>query len=168
MSRRCCTGYRNARYQLVALNEKAAAQKLSASLQFTNNYTSPSLSARFTFITKVEDQAICNFVKNFVLVPTKGSSRRYMDFLIPMIGEEQFVTNIKSTVCSAVMAVALALLGNRPNSKPLIAQATQQYARALKRVNEALADPKRALEDRTLMTVLLLSHFEVIKFPRSI
>ena len=85
-----------------------------------------------------------------------------MDFIIPAMKDEKSLTSPKTSLSTAVMAVAMAAFGNRRKYQLVLAKAAKQYARALQQVNEALQDPELALEDQTLATVLILSLFEVI------
>lgn len=67
----------------------------------------------------------------------------------------------RSTLNTALKAVSLALLGNRPHSKPIRPRAVKEYSKALQEVNFALQNPELALEDNTLASVILLGMFEV-------
>jgi len=110
--------------------------------------------------TAVEEQAICCFVKNFVLFPGQGSPRAYLDFTIPALKKEDSLVSMKSPFGSALSAVAMALLANRQHNGDLLPRAGTLYTKALRRVNMALRDPKEALEDHTLAAVIILGHFE--------
>lgn len=105
----------------------------------------------------VEQQAICFFFSNYVLLPRGNNVYGYMTYLMPLLKEQ----DLGSTFSLSLSAVALASFGNRPNSKPLLSKASQQYAKALKSVNAALRDPKLVKLDHTLASVLLLGLFEV-------
>lgn len=62
---------------------------------------------------------------------------------------------------TAIEAVGMAGLSNFFYAPEVEAQAKSQYGRALAVTKAALRDPVLSLEDTTLATVLLLSHFEV-------
>lgn len=84
-----------------------------------------------------------------------------MDFIIPAMKDEESLASPKSSLSMAVMSVAMAAFGNRQKYQHVTAKAAKQYAKALQKINEALADPERALEDQTLATVIILGLFEV-------
>jgi hypothetical protein len=84
-----------------------------------------------------------------------------MDFIIPAMKDEKSFASPKSSLSAAVMSVAMAAFGNRRKYQHVISKAAKQYAKALQKINEALADPERALEDETLATVIILGLFEV-------
>jgi ABC-type Fe3+ transport system substrate-binding protein len=109
----------------------------------------------------IEEESLCHFIDSFVLLPCKGNSKSYMDFIIPAMKDEKSLASPKTTLSTAVMAVAMAAFGNRRRYQLVLGKAAKQYAKALQQVNEALLDPERALEDQTLATVLVLGLFEV-------
>lgn len=124
----------------------------------------------FGISTTIEEEALCHFIDSFVLMPCKGNSRSYMDFIIPAMEDEKSLVAPKTSLATSVMAVAMAAFGNRRKCQPVVAKAAKQYAKALQQINEALLDPELALEDQTLATVLVLGLFEVIAMqlnPRS-
>ena len=94
-------------------------------------------------------------------MPCKGNAHSYMDFIIPAMKDEKSLVSPKSSLGTAVMAVAMATFGNRRKSQTGLAKASKQYGRALQLVNAALRDPDLALEDQTLATVIILGFFEV-------
>lgn len=105
----------------------------------------------------LEQQALCYFLSNWVLMPRENSTRGYLDCLIPMIKTEEPGGHLSI----AFTAVGLAALGNRPHSKRLLPLAGAKYAQALNLTNAALRDPVKAKTDQTLASVLLLGLFEV-------
>jgi hypothetical protein len=109
----------------------------------------------------IEDQAICNVLRNFVMTPCHGNSSSYMAFIVPTIAGEKSLESTKSPLSTAVMAVSFALLGNSGHNKSLLPRAAKQYSKALQQVNDALRNPQLALEDQTLATVITLGLFEV-------
>jgi Fungal specific transcription factor domain len=104
-----------------------------------------------------EQHALHYFLANFVLLPAKEGGRGFFDFLIPLLKNEP----PDSHLSVSFNAVALAALGNRPNSKMLLVQASAEYSRALSYTNKALANPIIQKSDQTLAAVLLLGLFEV-------
>ncbi|KAK6854725.1 hypothetical protein PG990_008187 [Apiospora arundinis] len=107
----------------------------------------------------VETQASCHFVSNFVLMPRQGSTRGFMDFLVPMIKSE----GPESHLQHAFNACSMALINNRSASRNRFAdKALNEYTQALMGTNAALRDPEQQKTDSTLAAVLLLGLFENI------
>jgi hypothetical protein len=115
----------------------------------------------FGMSISIEEEALCHFIDSFVLMPCRGNSRSYMDFIIPAMQGEKSLSSPKTSLNTAIMAVSMASFGNRRRHKPVLAKAANQYAKALQQINEALLDPELALEDQTLATVIILGLFEV-------
>ncbi|KAI1082614.1 hypothetical protein F5B20DRAFT_569213 [Whalleya microplaca] len=107
----------------------------------------------------VEHQASCHFVSNFVLVPREGSTRGFLDFIIPMIRQDPH-----GPLQHAFNACSMAYLGNRLTGTGLKLSelALCEYTQALTRTNHALRDPETQTADSTLAAVLLLGLFESI------
>ena len=108
--------------------------------------------------TPVEEQARCSFVTNFVLSPGPETKRGHIDFIIPLLQTER----PDSPLLLAFLAVGLATLGTRPNSRALLPKANQTYRQVLKKLNLALIDRKSTMNDSILATVLLLTIYEVM------
>lgn len=67
---------------------------------------------------------------------------------------------------AGIIAVGLAGISNTSSHAPYITRKSKEkYGQALAIVKEALNDPVRAIEDTTLMAVLLLGLFEVLPYP---
>ncbi|RDW73766.1 hypothetical protein BP5796_07208 [Coleophoma crateriformis] len=113
----------------------------------------------------VEQQALCYFLANFVYLPQHSNSKGFFDFLLPMMKAEQ----PDSQLSTAIQAVAMASLANRPNSRgsPLMVQAVAHYAKALKATNIALQSPAQQKSDQTLASILLLGFFETITLEQT-
>lgn len=111
-----------------------------------------------TLNVTVEQQAICHFVSNYVLLPRQGSARGFMEFLIPLLKTEQGNQHLHE----AFNACSLASLGNRGNAygTDIGDKALVQYTRALKSIQMALRDPEMAKSDSTLAAILMLGLFE--------
>ncbi|KAJ2904659.1 negative acting factor [Zalerion maritima] len=109
----------------------------------------------------LEQQATCHFMSNFVLVPRQGSTRGFLDFLIPLMKAETTDTHLKH----AFNACALAHLDNRVHSgdDQVKDKALAEYTKALHSTNQALRDPEGQKQDGTLAAVLLLGLFEVCR-----
>jgi hypothetical protein len=117
----------------------------------------PFLSAHMT--TPIYQQAACFFLANFVLIPEAGTMRGYLDFVLPLLKQN----DPSPALQHAFSAVALAALGTRPNSKSLLPKADLWYLEALQEINVALKDPAVASSDSTLAAVMLLASFEVCR-----
>ena len=68
------------------------------------------------------------------------------------------------TLRLAMHAPALAALAKKSQHAGLMRLARSHYSQALARINEALSNPKLAVLDATLLSVLLLSAFEALAF----
>lgn len=108
----------------------------------------------------VDTKASCHFVSNFVLVPRQGTTRGFMDYLIPLLRVEAPDGHLQH----AFNACALASLGNRvpPNDVDFQGRALAEYSRALAGTNAALRHPEGCRSDATLAAVLMLGMFENI------
>jgi hypothetical protein len=110
--------------------------------------------------TPVDQQAVCFFVTNYVLVPGPESmtARGHLDFLLPLLKSQPANSPLALTFTS----VGLATLAVRQDSRALMPMASTSYIKALKHINFALQDPSTAMSDTTLATILLLTVFEQI------
>ncbi|KAK3391600.1 hypothetical protein B0T20DRAFT_363461 [Sordaria brevicollis] len=109
-----------------------------------------------------ETKASCHFVSNFVLIPRQGTTRGFMDYLIPLMKTETISS--APHLQHAFNACALASLGNRVKSvgTDFAAASHGEYAKALRTTQAALQDPVKCTSDSVLATVLLLGMFENI------
>ena len=106
-----------------------------------------------------EQQAICAFFLDFVLLPRHPDSvRGHLEHLYPLY---QSVSS-ESPLALATSAVALAISGNSPTRQQDHHLARQVFGRALRKTSTAIRDPIESLKDSTLMAVLLLGLFERI------
>jgi hypothetical protein len=98
-------------------------------------------------------------MSNFVLIPRQGSTRGFMDYLIPLLKAESANSHLQH----AFNACALASLGNRSggDTSKFKDWATSEYTKALAATSVALQDPEDSKSDSTLASVLLLGMFEV-------
>lgn len=108
----------------------------------------------------LDTKASCHFVSNFVLIPHQGSTRGFMDYLIPLLRTESLDSHLQH----AFNACALASLGNRVMSDGVKFQerAYAEYTKALAGTNAALRHPEASKSDGTLAAVLMLGMFENI------
>jgi hypothetical protein len=82
--------------------------------------------------------------------------RSHLNWVIPLAQAE----GPDSPFQLAFSAVSLAALGARFHTKPLLLTAIHYYVKALKQINSAL-EPKLAVGDSILASILLLALFEV-------
>ncbi|KAK3322101.1 hypothetical protein B0H66DRAFT_474976 [Apodospora peruviana] len=110
-----------------------------------------------------ETVASCHFLSNFVLVPRQGSTRGFMDYLIPLMTSSDGSAGA-AHLQHAFNACALASLSNTvtSNGVSLPEKAYNEYAKALNATNTALRDPEAWKSDAALAAVLLLGMFENI------
>jgi hypothetical protein len=105
----------------------------------------------------LETRADCHFVANFVLIPRQGSTRGFLDFLLPMLKSESSNSHLQR----AFNACSLALLNNCSGARNQYAdKALNEYTEAIKGTNTALRDPETQKADTTLAAVLMLGLFE--------
>ncbi|KAI2627532.1 hypothetical protein GGR54DRAFT_418216 [Hypoxylon sp. NC1633] len=180
-SRRQCPGYKD-EFDLVFRNEtqaterraRKASRKASVQKKVKSDSSSPKLQVSPVFANgikssleqavipalgiPVDHQASCHFVSNFILVPQGGSTRGFMDFVIPLLKEKS-----QGHLQHAFNACSMAFLSNRAGTGGRFAdKALHEYTKALNETNAALRDPERQLADSTLTAVLLLGLFESI------
>lgn len=129
---------------------------------------SAAIIPRSVFIP-VEEQALCYFLANWVLLPGQGCKGGYMEYIIPLYSS----CKPNSHLHYALSAASLAAFGNRPNCrqnspKSISAKASSLYAKALEHTNMALRNPLLVKEDETLAAVLMLGFFEVCYLSESL
>jgi hypothetical protein len=108
--------------------------------------------------TPLDEQATCFFLSNFVLTLSTGQNPGLFGFVLKILQAPR----IKDTPFPmAFTAVSLAALAGRPNSRHLLPKSQIYYSTALVQLQDALQDKKRATEDTTLATAILLSFYEV-------
>jgi len=107
------------------------------------------------------DQAQCYFLANFVPaedICSKRCARGPFSFVLRFLQSSERTDPLVSN-CWA--AASMAALAGRPNSRMLASRARAYYDTALSKLNKALHDPERVRENSTLLSVLLLSIYEV-------
>lgn len=103
----------------------------------------------------VQDQAFQVIFHAYVLQdPALLSSFNYLPDLLLQESEESALTH-------AVTSLGIAGLATKRQSPSALAAGNAEYAVALRSVNDALSDRKRAVTDQTLITVMLLGLHEV-------
>ena len=105
-----------------------------------------------------EQQAICAFFLDFVLLPRHpGSVQGHLEHLLPLYQK----TTPDSPLSLATSSVALVLSGSPQKRKDDRQLARKIFSKALQKVNAAIRNPTESKKDETLMAVLLLGLFEV-------
>lgn len=108
--------------------------------------------------TPLDEQATCFFLSNFVLTLSTGQNPGLFSFVLKILQ----APGIKDTPFPmAFTAVSLAALAGRPNSRHLLPKSQIYYSTALVQLKEVLQDRKRATDDATLATAILMSFYEV-------
>lgn len=100
-------------------------------------------------------------MSNFVLVPRQGSTRGFLDYLVPLLKKPDVAQG--RHMLHAFNACALASLGNRikSNEANFLSRAHDEYIKAIRATNFALRHPDMCRSDETLAAVLLMGMFEV-------
>jgi len=106
-------------------------------------------------IVPVHDQAIPIFIRDYVLCDARMPGSFH--FLPDMLKNE----STESGLMHAIKALGIARIAMKARSPNALVEGDVEYAEALHAVNLALADPERAREDRTLITVMMLGMYEV-------
>jgi hypothetical protein len=109
----------------------------------------------------LEQQALCHFLANWVLIHPEGTSHGYMECTVTLIG----AALPESAFSLCIKATAMASLASRPHSKALLPRANMYYAKALSTLNAALRDPVMAYQDQTLAAVIMLGLYEASPLP---
>lgn len=101
----------------------------------------------------IEELAVTHFMSSYI----PGSQFEYLPFLYNKSTTESGVV-----LPATIHAASLASLARDLGENNIMKTARQTYAKALVETNAALADPKKATDDATLISVLLLSLFEAL------
>lgn len=130
--------------------------------EFIRSPTGESISPFLGIPT--EQLATCHFFSNFILVPRQGSTRGFMDYLVPLMKSEAS----NSHLVHAFNACSLAHLGNRVKSSSVDIpdRALSEYTKALASTHKAILDPEQSKTDATLASVLLLGLYEVCSIEK--
>ncbi|KAI1289008.1 hypothetical protein F5Y03DRAFT_70987 [Xylaria venustula] len=121
--------------------------------------TTPSSSVVASPAFSIEEQASCHFISHFILMPRDGRTVGHMDFLLPLLKQEDPDSHIRH----AFNACALTFLNNRRGVGGNIwDRALVEYSMALTKTNAALQSRESQQSDASLAAVLLLGMFESI------
>ena len=105
-----------------------------------------------------EQQAICAFFLDFVLLPRHPDSiRGHLEHLLPLYQR----ATPESPLSLATSSVALAFSGGSPVRRNDQQLGRTIFGKALQKTSVAIRDPIESIKDETLMAVLLLGLYEV-------
>ena len=105
-----------------------------------------------------EQQAICAFFLDFVLLPRHpDSAQGHLEHLLPLYAN----TAAESPLSLATSSVALMISGNSPIRRNDQQLGRTIFGKALQKTSAAIRNPAESRKDETLMAVLLLGLFEV-------
>ena len=108
-----------------------------------------------------EQQAICAFFLDFVLLPRHPDSiRGHLEHLLPLYHKAR----PDSPLSLATTSVALLISGNSHRRIADQQLGRNTFGRALLKTSNAIRDPVDSIKDETLMAVLLLGLYEVRYF----
>jgi hypothetical protein len=111
---------------------------------------------------------LCYFFDQYTIKADEDGG--HMDYLPPLYAREIGRPSSESTPSClrwAVDATALMTLANAKNAPSLMNKARQDYGKALRGLQEALASPTQAVKDETFASVVLLSLYEDITGERN-
>ena len=108
-----------------------------------------------------EQQAICAFFLDFVLLPRHPDSvHGHLEHLLPLYAN----TGAESPLSLATSSVALMISGSSPVRRNDQQLGRTIFGKALQKTSAAIRNPAESKKDETLMAVLLLGLFEVRGF----
>ncbi|KAF6232100.1 hypothetical protein HO173_009694 [Letharia columbiana] len=106
-----------------------------------------------------EQQAICAFFLDFVLLPRHPDSiEGHLEHLLPLYT----TTSADSPLSLATSSVALMISGGSPTRRNDQQLGRTIFGKALRKTSAAIRNPEESRKDETLMAVLLLGLFEKI------
>ena len=120
--------------------------------------TSSVLSPLATLSEPIESHAICFFLQNYVWDDSEFSNG-YLDYLPSLIIDTK---TGGGALTDAVVSLGMVGLSNANRSSNIMVAARQKYNYALRATNCALGNLEDAKSDQTLVTVMLLSLYEVV------
>ena len=109
----------------------------------------------------MENNAVCYFMNNYVLVSRHPDTRRGFMEHMPSF---YTVARVESPLSLATTAIAMFSTRNVPAGaarRAMVIKAVAKYVEALRLINVAIQDPQEAKSDELLMAVLLLGLYEV-------
>ena len=135
--------------------EGSSTDPSSSSLQFALAPV-PTTVISSSLSISPEDEAACYFFSNYTFYRS-NLSKGFMEFL-PSLYDSN---SPRSPLWQIITSLGMAGLANFRNAPDMKVISTYKYASALREVNAMLRIPARATEDETLISILLLSIYEV-------
>jgi hypothetical protein len=117
--------------------------------------SSQSSNLTSSLIPSIEDQAVGFFFANYVQLPMYVN-RGQFDWLPSLLKGSK----TEPIVQASLMAAGLSGLSIRTKSPWIMKRAQEEYVSALGMTNQALRDPKIAVKDSTVVSVILLGMYE--------
>lgn len=116
-----------------------------------------STSVPRSVTTPIEQQALCYFLANYVLAPPLGVGRGIMTFFLPLIEAPGYK---ESPMRPAFLAMSLAALAGRPNSRSVFSLAHMWYSKALTELTATMRDASKPKDNMVLAASILLGFYE--------
>lgn len=173
-ARRVCPGYRDSKHVMFrSMNAEAASKAESLPVSRTQatitiwGYTGPAAAiAPVSFAPRLltqpsemwDTKAISHFLHHYSFAPTKDSPG-YLASLPDLLGK---TSSGNRYLESAILAAGAASLANITSLGQLNRTAEQHYGETLRTISAALADPKEAISDAVLTTIVVLQMYEAI------
>jgi hypothetical protein len=124
-----------------------------ATIEFQRDNNTSNTLLSYDLSQAVEEVALTHFMSAFI----PGS---HFDYLPGMYAEP--ICSVGIALPATIHAASMALLAQELRHPEILTMARNAYAIALLETNSALAEPVAAIQDATLVSVLLLSLFEAI------
>jgi hypothetical protein len=114
----------------------------------------------FVLYQPLDDLGVNFFMSKFVGDDPAVSQLHYLPKFFINIGSSN------SGLRRGIIAAGLAGYAKTTQQKDVTEAATKRYVAAIQGINESLSDPRTALQESTLMAILLAAMFEVLMIPR--
>lgn len=122
-------------------------------------YPTPESMTHEAIVPSIEDQALGFFIGNYVAKPTIVP-RGQFEWIPELLSQ----SNTEEIIRSSVSAASLAALANATKSPGVMRQAQAAYVSALRITNDALRIKETAVQDSTLLSVIMLGTYENLVF----
>jgi hypothetical protein len=120
----------------------------------------PVKLTNFVLYQPLDDLGVNFFMSKFVGEDPAVSQLHYLPKFFINIGSSN--TGLRR----GIIAAGLAGYAKTTQQKDVTEAATKRYVAAIQGINEALSDPRTALQESTLLAILLAAMFEVLMIPR--
>ncbi|KAF3769982.1 hypothetical protein M406DRAFT_348983 [Cryphonectria parasitica EP155] len=109
-----------------------------------------------------EERGLNFFIARYISVPPDASQNKF-DFVFDLWSPSPFAyERARDPVLASITAVGLLSVAQRAQSQEPMEAARKTYGQALRLTNTALRSPTGALEDTTMLAVLVLGYFETM------